>query len=272
MRRKDKPNSQVSWRDKVKSLTFVSYADDFVILHQDLEVIQRCREIVSEWLSDIGLELKPSKTRIAHTLKSELSEDGIAGFDFLGYNIRQLSAGKYVSARKTNKEILGFNTFITPNKNACKKHQEDIKRIIRKHKHSHQALLIRELNPVIRGWCNYYQFSDAHKVGELTIQDHLVHQKLRAWGRHRCGNLSDARKKYYTKIGNRNWIFATREGNANPLRLLTHSEFGSSSTDYVKVKGDNSPYNGNLVYWCTRMGNSPEMPTSKAIKLKKHSW
>ena len=123
-----------SWQSKVKSLTFVRYADDFAVIHQDFKVIQRCRELISEWLKGIGLELKPSKTRITHSLNPELSEDGIAGFDFLGYNIRQFPAGKYVSARNGNKDILGFNTFITLSKNACKKHQEDIRRIIRKHK------------------------------------------------------------------------------------------------------------------------------------------
>ena len=44
---------------------------------------------------------------------------------------------------------------------------------------------------------------------------------------------------------------------------------GSSSTDYVKVTGDKSPYEGNLVYWSIRMGRHTEMPTSKAFKLKK---
>ena len=121
IRRKDKPNSQVSWQTKVKQLTFVRYADDFVVIHHDLKVIQRCRELISEWLKDIGLELKPSKTRIAHTLKPEKSEDGTAGFDFLGYNIRQFPAGKYVSARNRYKGALGFNTFITPNKNITQK-------------------------------------------------------------------------------------------------------------------------------------------------------
>ena len=37
----------------------------------------------------------------------------------------------------------------------------------------------------------------------------------------------------------------------------------------MKVKGDKSPYDGNLIYWSTRMGRNPEMPTSKAIRLKK---
>ena len=52
-------------------------------------------------------------------------------------------------------------------------------------------------------------------------------------------------------------------------RLLTHTEFGSSSTKYVKVKSDASPFDGNLIYWSTRMGRSPEMPSRKASLLKR---
>ena len=226
MRRNDKPNSQISWQQKVKSLTFIRYADDFLLIHKDLTVVQRCRDLISEWLKDIGLELKPSKTRIAHTMYPEQSEDEVAGFDFLGYKIRQFPVGKHRSSiHPSTKERLGFRTLITPSKDACKKHQLEIKRVIKKHKYSHQARLINELNPIIRGWTNYYQFSNAQTVGELTRQDYLLFQKLRAWARHRTGNWSKARKKYWTKIANNNWVFATRQENANPLRLLTHTQF-----------------------------------------------
>jgi RNA-directed DNA polymerase len=47
---KDKHGNQVSRRTKVKSLSFIRYADDFVVLHKDKLVVQRCREIISEWL------------------------------------------------------------------------------------------------------------------------------------------------------------------------------------------------------------------------------
>ncbi len=106
-------------------------------------------------------------------------------------------------------------------------------------------------------------------MGELTRQDYLLFQKLRAWARHRTGDWHKAKKKYWTKKGDNNWVFATREEEANPLRLLTHTEFGSSSTKYVKVKGEDSPFNGKLVYWSTRMGRSPDMPSRKASLLKK---
>ncbi len=69
----------------------VRYADDFVVLHPDLHFIEHCAKATREWLRPLGLELEASKTRITHTLKSV---DGKAGFDFLGFNIRQYKVGK----------------------------------------------------------------------------------------------------------------------------------------------------------------------------------
>ena len=253
---------------KVGSPILIRYADDFLLLCEEKTIVTRCREIISDWLADIGLELKPEKTRLTHTLYPELSEDGIAGFDFLGHHIQQYPAGKYQSAKDTKGRILGFNTVITPSKKASKAHQEEIGRLITKHRSSPQAVLIKNLNPVIRGWASYYQNSDAQSVGELSKQDYLTYLKLRRWAKRRCGNISDGHTKYWTTIDGNNWTFATRSGEANPLWLLRHSEFRCSSTDYVKVKGDKSPFDGDSVYWSSRLGTHPEMPSRKAKLLK----
>ena len=261
---------QESWQNKVKSLNFIRYADDFLVFHSNLSVVQRCRELISEWLNGMGLELKPSKTRVAHTLHSEFSEDGLAGFDFLGHHIQQFHVGKYNSAiHPTTRKPLGFRTLITPSKDAVQKHQREIKDVIKKYYNSPQSVLITKLNPVIRGWVNYYSKTDIKNVGELARQDYLIFQKLRAWGHRKTGSYKKARKKYWKKIGNNNWVFATRSEDANLLRLLKHSEFECSNNDYVKVKGKDSPFNGKLVYWSTRMGRSPDMPTRKANLLKR---
>lgn len=258
-------------KDRIYSLSLIRYADDFVVLHEDKAVVQRCREIISDWLAGIGLELKPEKTRLTHTLHPELSEDGFAGFDFLGHHIRQYPAGKYQSDRNAQGRILGFDTLIIPSPKASKVHQEDIGRIIRKHRSSPQAALIKDLNPVIRGWTSYYANSDAQSVGELSKQDNLIYLKLRRWAKRRCGNINSGHSKYWTAIGGSNWVFATRNGD-NPPRLLKHSEFGSSSTSYVKVKGDKSPFDGDTVYWSSRLGKNPEVPSRKAKLLKQLSW
>jgi len=63
--------------------------------------------------------------------------------------------------------------------------------------------------------------------------------------------------------------FATRKEGLTPLRLLNHAD--TPIVRHVKVKGESSPYDGNLVYWSTRMGNNPEMPNriSKILKKQK---
>jgi RNA-directed DNA polymerase len=269
-------NSISLYGRKIGSPIFIRYADDFVLLCEEKAIVQRCRELISDWLSDIGLELKPEKTSVTHTLYPELSEDGNAGFDFLGHHIQQYPAGKYQSAKDTKGRILGFNTLITPSKKASKAHQEEIGTLITKHRSSPQAVLIKNLNPVIRGWSSYYQNSDAQSVGEFPKQDYLTYLKLRRWAKRRCGNISNGHTKYWTNIGGNNWTFATSSGVANPLRLLKHSEFECSSNNYVKVNGDKSPFDGDTVYWSSRLGTHPEMPSRKAKLLKqqkgKCSW
>ena len=250
------------------SPNIIRYADDFVVLHEDKAVVQRCREIILEWLHDIGLELKPEKTRLTHTFDDELSEDGRAGFDFLGHHIQHFPAGKYHCSKDTRGRLLGFITLITPTKKASKVHQEKIKSIVLKHRSSPQSALIKDLNPVIRGWSNYYANSDIKTVGESSRQDQLTYLKLRRWAKRRCKNkIGTGHLKYWHSYGGSSWVFSTKEG-TNALRLQLHRNVACSSTDYVKVKGDKSPYDGDLVYWSSRMGQHPEMPNREAKLLR----
>ena len=54
-------------KTKIPSPTLIRYADDFVIIHSELSTVQKCLESISEWLEEIGLKLKPSKTKLTHT-------------------------------------------------------------------------------------------------------------------------------------------------------------------------------------------------------------
>ena len=262
---KDSRGGQQGKRDKRASLSLIRYADDFVILHEDLTVVQRCKDIISEWLQGMGLELKPSKTRLAHThIKYEQEQPG---FDFLGFNIRQFPAGKHSSSKSTKGKILGFKTIITPSKYKQKVHYDQIASVIDAHKAAPQAALISHLNPIIRGWANYYA-TVVSKVAYSVI-DYLTYQKLRAWAkrRHSKKNGEWVSKRYWQSIGGDNWVFATKKEDLTSLRLLNHAD--TPIVRHVKVKGESSPYDGNLVYWSTRMGNNPEMPNRISKLLKK---
>jgi RNA-directed DNA polymerase len=136
-----------------KNAFLIRYADDFVILHENLSVVERCQEIIAEWLKSMGLELKPSKTRLAHTLNEH--EGQKPGFDFLGFNVRQYPVGKYQSG-KNNGTLLGFKTLIKPSKKKIKLYADSLRSVIKTHKAAPQEALISRLNPIIRGWANYY--------------------------------------------------------------------------------------------------------------------
>jgi len=248
-----------------RSLSLIRYADDFVILHEDLTVVQRCKEIISEWLKGMGLELKPSKTRLAHTLNKHEGQD--AGFNFLGFNVRQYPKGKYNTGYNTNGEPLGFKTLIKPSKEKTKVHYDCIAKVIEQHKIASQAVLITRLNPIIKGWANYYSTAVSKEIfSELSKK---VYQKLKSWAKRRHPNKSGKWKadKYWQTIGDDNWVFATRQAGKNPLRLLKHEQ--TPIVRHVKVKDDASPYDGNLVYWSTRMGKNPEVPKTVTALLKR---
>lgn len=121
--------------------------------------------------------------------------------------------------------------------------------------------LITKLNPQIRGWANYYQ--TVNSTDTFKKLDALVWNKLWAWAkrRHPTKGKKYIARKYWQTIGGDNWVFA-----GWGIKLNKHSQ--TQIKDYTMVKGEASPYNGNLVYWSTRRGYSPEMPARVAKLLK----
>ena len=237
-----------TWKPEV-----IRYADDFLVLHRDYAVIQRCQQIASDWLQNMGLELKPSKTRISHTFKEV---NGQIGFEFLGFEFRQYNVGKYHSK-------LGFKTLIKPAKAKVKLHYERLATIVEPHKSAPQAALIRHLNPVIRGWCNYYAtVVSKHTYVKLKNQ---LYSKLRAWAKRRHPKKSGhwISHKYWTMDEGQGWRFATKDG----ARLFNH--FDMPNDGHIKVKGMRSPYDGDFIYWATRRGKDPMLHQGKAKLLKR---
>jgi len=242
-----------------QALSLIRYADDFVIIHEDINVILKSQEIITEWLGDIGLELKPSKTKLTHILNEY---NGNVGFEFLGFHVQQYKVGNYRSAKNTHGIPLGFNTIITPSKPKLKAHLAKIAEVIDTHKTTPQAALISKLNPIIRGWSNYY--STVVSKETFSKCDHLTYDKLRAWARTR-GKGSINKDKYWRTVKDRNWCFSTENG----LELSNHA--ATPIKRHVKVKGNVSPYNGDWIYWSKRRGEYPETPTrvSKLLKEQK---
>ena len=247
----------------LKEAAVIRYADDFVVLHYDIKKIQECQTIISEWLKEYDLELNTEKTQIVHTL-NEL-EDKKPGFDFLGFNIRQYKAGKCNSGKNTVGKSLGFKTIIKPSDKSVKRHYQKISETIDRLKSAPQIVLINQLNPIIRGWCNYFKTV----CSKETFKDvyHITHKKLRRWADWRHPNKSKhwVSYKYWKTIENDNWVFTT----SDEERDMLHKHYKTPIIRHTKVKNIESPYNGDTLYWGERMSNHPELKKSLSVLLRK---
>lgn len=243
--------------------TVVRYADDFVVLHKDPKIILKSKQLISEWLAQIGLELSEAKTEIRHT------RDGDdPGFDFLGFNIRQWKKGKHHSGRygKTGKLLIGHKTYISPSKKAKINHRKSLKKVVEDHKSVGTDVLVTELNSVISGWRNYY--SIVSNKADLWEEDNQLYSILRGYANRRRGrkSLNKSLKKLFTQKEGRNWVFWS--GDKNPKYLLKHGD--TETKIHRVVRPDASIYDGNWPYWSERRAKHPETPKRVTTLLKRH--
>ena len=224
----------------------VRYADDFLIFHPDLPSLQKAATIARLWLKDVGLEINEEKSSIKHTFFKH--EGYKSGFDFLGFTVKQY---------QTVKNTTGIKTIISPSKKSIDKHQNSFKELLRSHRGHSQEMLIRELNPKISGWSNY--FSSVCSKETFSKMDYLLFWKIYRWANNK--NPKTAKRRLVAKYWKK-WKFITKEG----YRLNLHTE--KVITRHTKVKLNRTPFDGDLIYWSTRMGKSLLLPRNKAKALK----
>jgi RNA-directed DNA polymerase len=250
--------------------TVVRYADDLVVLHPELTVIEQIKQQVSQWLTQMGLEFKASKTRIAHTLYSQLEPTTQkveeAGFDFLGFNIRQYPQGKTHSARAVNRwgasQDLGFKLLIRPSKKAIARHLAAVKGIIRRHKTARQAALIAGLKRVLQGWTRYYSTVASSRI--FSKLEHLMFLRLASWAKRRHSNKSWQWISHkYWRLETGHWEFTDRE------KASLYRYYQTPIRRHIKVQESKSVYDGDWLYWATRMGRHPEVTNRVAMLLKR---
>jgi RNA-directed DNA polymerase len=125
----------------------VRYADDFVVvIHGERADAEALRDVIAAVLAPAGLRLSDTKTTIAH-----IDE----GFDFLGYRIQRHRK------RGTAKHFV----YTYPSKTSLRKVMATVKRLCRQGRNEPLSELLRRLNPVLRGWTNYFR----HGVSKATF-------------------------------------------------------------------------------------------------------
>ncbi len=228
----------------------VRYADDFVVLHPTEEGVQKAQVRAAAWLADMGLEMKASKTRIAHTLHPI---NGKAGFDFLGFTIRQFPMGKSQTGKDGHGKPLGFKTLIKPSQEKVKEHLRALGRTVHALKAASQEQVIGALNPQIVGWSHHYRSVVAKETFDDC--DNVLYHIMRSWARrrHPNKNMHWIMGKYWAVDNHEGWKFKAATGYA----LKRHA--ATPITRHTKVRGTASPYDGNLIYWAQRLKDHPMM-------------
>jgi RNA-directed DNA polymerase len=198
-----------------RGIQLIRYADDFVVFCPSREVAEQyVRPELERFLATRGLRLSDAKTKIAHI------DDG---FDFLGFSIRHQS-GKVI---------------IKPQKEKVRKHVRAISEYLRTHRQQPTAGVIRDLNPVIRGWANYYR----HVVSKRTFAavDNAMWPMLFKWAkrRHPTKSLYWVKTRYFPNrdLG-RSWVLTD-----GFRKLLKHDFFRIQR--WIKVEGRASPSTRN---------------------------
>ena len=234
----------------------VRYADDFVVLHEDRQVIEQARDLAAQWLAGVGLELKPEKTRISHTLTPHA---GHVGFDFLGFTVRQYRVGYHRSGTLR----LGFKTWIKPSQASQRRHYAALADAVHRRRTATQGQVIGALNPLIRGWANYHATSVAKAI--FAHLDHRLFGRLLRWARRRHPRQSAAWvvRRYWHTRGANHWVFGPPGGPC----LASHAS--TPIRRHILVRRDASPYDGHWAYWASRLGRHPEVPASKAALLQR---
>ncbi len=118
----------------------VRYADDFVVLVSGTQAhAHALREEVAAVLAPMGLRLSKAKTKVCH-----IDE----GFDFLGFHIQRRHK------RGTAKRVV----YTYPSKKALASIIGRVRALTSRSSHPTLAVLLRQLNPVLQGWCTYFRY------------------------------------------------------------------------------------------------------------------
>lgn len=162
-----------TWELECKSLgQLVRYADDFVVLCRTAGQGREAHRRVGEILSRMGLELHPEKTRVVElTLRGE-------GFDFLGCHLR------IVRSHFKRKTYL----FRWPSAKAMKAIRAKIREATHWRRWGRKLDLdevMAKLNPILRGWCNYFRTGNASRHFQ-SIDRYVVERLHALLCRRRC--------------------------------------------------------------------------------------
>lgn len=256
-----KPHSLAAKGSRAKStaLGVIRYADDFVIIHRNPEIMEKVIIETEKWLATVGLETSEEKSELRWASQS---------FKFLGFQI--------ILVKRQDK----LRVKITPSKENVKRLTDKTRSIIQNNKSASSYALIYLLRPVLIGWANSFRYCECKETFKKV--DNVIYNQLRAWVLRRAvrkGRILTMRKyfiadreyKFQNKTFKANWIFSgsrTPKG-GKPVTAFLPKISWISSESFIKVAGDSSAFDGNHVYWAQRSSRYSSLSTRVCNLLKR---
>ncbi|MFQ6024806.1 MAG: group II intron reverse transcriptase/maturase [Acidiferrobacterales bacterium] len=165
------------------------WADDFVVLCTTRAEAERALQFAERFLrEELGVTLHPRKTRIVHVRQ---------GFEFLGYKIQRGRGFKLPASKRHRKHPNRMDLYVIPREKSVQRFRAQIRKLTRRSAPVTLPTLVKEINPVIRGWGNYYR--KAHVRRLFNRLDVWVERRLhsflakrwrnRMWSRYPRGRL-----------------------------------------------------------------------------------
>lgn len=158
--------------------TLVRYADDFVVMSRTKKDCEQAEARIRVILKRLGLELHPDKTR-----RVELY-DGKQGFDFLGCHLHKRLSG-YLWEKKQQRLYFLHRW---PSQRSMRRIRQRVKDMTPRGRcHADLRDVIADLNPVLRGWGNYFCTGNAARrfnQVDTYVWRRLLSLRVKRKGRH----------------------------------------------------------------------------------------
>ena len=176
--------------------TLVRYADDFVVMCRTAKDCEQAEARIRVILERLGLELHPQKSRRVQLY------DGKEGFDFLGCHLHKRLSGKLWE--QTHKRRYFLHRW--PSQRSMQRIRERVKELTpRSRCHVDSRIIIADLNPVLRGWGQYFRTGNAstcfNKI-DSYVWRRLLALRLVRKGRHvQPGEVMRWSSEYFHSLG-----------------------------------------------------------------------
>ncbi|HEX2714884.1 MAG TPA: group II intron reverse transcriptase/maturase [Candidatus Acidoferrales bacterium] len=138
-----------------KGYQLTRYADDWVITCKSAAEAQAAVDAAHRILKQLGVELHPHKTRIVHVRY---------GFEFLGYKIKSGWKRLHLPAGKIRSQARQGALYAYPKEKSIRRFMDQVRQRTKRTVPLQTQELIEELNPLLRGWGEYYKRAHVRKL------------------------------------------------------------------------------------------------------------